>query len=239
MTWRTIDVVAVTFDEPVKVEPDALRLLDSTDSDVPLLVGGFTYDPTTRTAQWVLASGLHPGEFLISLDSPRIRDGGDAELDGEWVTSVDTIATAGDGNPGGDFHFRFNYLPGDVNRSGQTDAADRDLIQSAGNVVPNQSNYLLDVTASYRINNGDANYVGKLGMLNLDDFAEPTVAPASSDWGTRVDRVFADLESARQRPFEMPKHIHPRNINTNLENDETWIWPFGDDSSRLVSVTGL
>ena len=247
VTWRTINILALTFTEPVHIQADALRLLDSNNSDVSLLVGGFSYNPNTWTAQWSLATPLTPGKFLISLDATLITDAVNAELDGEWGTSVDTFATSGDGNPGGDFHFRFNYLPGDVNRSGRTDTTDRNLILSAGNVQPNTSNYLLDVTANHRVNNGDANYVRDLGILDLDDFPEPTIPPDSQfilqsashggkpsesggwasaapllitpsvDWGARVDQLWAKTERGNQRSVAIISSSQHRSI-THVSN---------------------
>ena len=188
VTWQTINQISASFSQPVVVASEALRLLDSTNSDLPLAVNGFNYDPVSLTASWTLAEPLPVGKYLIVLESPMIVDQHGQSLDGEFIQSQDTFASSGDGSEGGDFYFRFNYLPGDVTRNAQTNQGDANLLRSLGTVLPSSHNYWQDVTGNHQINAGDANYVLSLGTLSLSGFSDPAIPPPArsgrgSTWG--------------------------------------------------------
>jgi 6-phosphogluconolactonase (cycloisomerase 2 family)/glutamine cyclotransferase len=176
ITWQTINQVSATFNEPVNVNANSLRLLNSTNSDLPLAANGFVYDTASRTARWTLAAPITRGKFLVSLEAATITDG-TAALDGEWITSVDSYATGGNGTQGGDLNFRFNYLPGDVTLNGQTNAGDVNAVKNSGAGAPNAINFRRDLTANNQINAGDVNFVSGLGNRSLSGIAEPLNPP--------------------------------------------------------------
>ncbi len=176
VTWQTINQISATFDEGAVVNPIALRLLDGNNQDLGISATSFNYDVFSRTAQWTLNSPLVAGKYLISLESSMIVDGGGAQLDGEWMTSVDTYATSGNDSPGGDLNFRFNYLPGDVTRNAQTNPGDVNLLRSLGTIIPGAANFWRDVTGNNQINPGDVNFVRSLGTIVLPS-AEPSIPP--------------------------------------------------------------
>lgn len=180
VTWQTINQISASFNEPVIVSPLALRVFNSANVEMLLSPTGFSYDTATNTAKWTVAVPLSRDKFLISLDASLISDTATvaAALDGEWITSTTTYATSGNGSPGGDLNFRFNYLPGDMTRNGQTNAGDANLLRSLGTLIPNAANYWRDPTGNNQINSGDANYVASLGTLSLSGNPEPNNPPA-------------------------------------------------------------
>ena len=182
VTWQAIDRISASFDQTVIGDPAALRLTRGDGEIVPIRIESFHYDSLSRTATWSLASPLDAGKYLLSLDATRITDSLGTPLDGEWETGVNEYSDSGDGEPGGDLHFRFDYLPGDANRDGQTDQADRDLLRSLGTLIPDRQNYWYDFTGNFQINVGDANYIRSLGSLSLLGMDSPTIPlePAAS-----------------------------------------------------------
>src|SRR5262249_22246412 len=78
-------------------------------------------------------------------------------LDGEWSQGASTFPS-GDGVPGGDFRFRFNVVPGDVNRNGGVNAQDVILTRNRqGSSVAAPANYSVfyDVNGNGGINGQD------------------------------------------------------------------------------------
>ena len=114
LTWTDLDQVSLVFSEDVNVQQSDLQLagVNVTSYD---LSGGFNYDSASRTATWTLASGIGPDKLLIALDDTVTDLQGNA-LDGEWVDGSGA-ASSGDGAAGGDFLFRLNVLPGDIDHS--------------------------------------------------------------------------------------------------------------------------
>jgi len=73
-------------------------------------------DPVTLT------DDTRPDKLLLVLDADSIvRAGTDVKLDGDWTNPEFPVAgsagTSGDGTAGGDFAFRMNVLPGDIDQS--------------------------------------------------------------------------------------------------------------------------
>jgi hypothetical protein len=116
------------------------------------------------------------------------------ELDGEWTTGQTTYATAGDGVPGGDLNFRFNYLPGDITRNRQTNLADVNLVRNLGTAVPGANNYWFDFTANNQVNLADVNAIRNLGTMSLSGSSEPSNPPTPP----ALDLAFPLLSSAAE-----------------------------------------
>src|SRR5206468_2162311 len=87
------------------------------------------YDAPTRTATWTLGRAIGSDRVVLRLRSDAGADAntgvsaGGEPLDGEWADGADAYPS-GDGTAGGDFAFRVNVLPGDVNRDGVVNAQD-------------------------------------------------------------------------------------------------------------------
>ena len=77
----------------------------------------FSYSSATRTATWSYGTPLPLDKYLISIPSAAVTNGLGADLDGEWTNATSSYPS-GNGTAGGDFDFRFNILPGDVDQNG-------------------------------------------------------------------------------------------------------------------------
>ena len=124
LPWRNLDRVTLAFNRDVRVAADDLSVRGARGGAYGVV--GFAYDRARRTATWSLDRPLGRDAVTVTLAGGaagvRSRDGV-TPLDGEWADGADAFPT-GDGASGGDFHFRVNVVPGDVNRNGRTDATD-------------------------------------------------------------------------------------------------------------------
>jgi ELWxxDGT repeat protein len=134
LPWTNLDRISISFSAPVQVDASDLRVRGVSVADYTLDPSAFSYDAATRTATWRLAGGamFSRDRILLDLDgdSPDgVRSAAGSFLDGDWINPVGAAAggdafPSGDGTPGGDFRFRINVLPGDVNRYGSVLADD-------------------------------------------------------------------------------------------------------------------
>lgn len=191
LPWNSLNRISISFDSVVQVAQDDLRVVGTNDlvfgTDMPEYpVVGFAYDPPRRTASWTLAQAIVNDKILINLDAD---EGGVSfaghRLDGEWNNAGDTFPS-GNGESGGDFCFRVNINPGDVNRNGTVNAIDigqvraRQLtsLTNAG-TDPNTYSVFKDVSGDGRINAIDlaitrANFLKLLPTREPDGFGSPT-----------------------------------------------------------------
>lgn len=117
LPWANIDQIIIQFSEDVLVDITDLAL--SGISTASYGFDHFYYDPQTAIAVWTLESPLLSDQLLIDLDADglgAITDLDENLLDGEWTDTQSTFAS-GNGTEGGDFEFRVNVLPGDVDSS--------------------------------------------------------------------------------------------------------------------------
>jgi hypothetical protein len=118
-----VNQVAIRFDQDVSGQIDQNDLVvTGSSSTYSFAPGGFSYDPTTRTAVWTLAQP-------VTQDRLRIVLNGVSGLDGEWVNPSTASPNgdaypSGDGTAGGDFNFRINVLAGDATGDQRVDALD-------------------------------------------------------------------------------------------------------------------
>ena len=125
--FANINQVIIVFTCDVNVGPGDLTLTGVNVPTYNISESGFNYeeallnDQPAFTATWTLASPINIDKLMIMLPSNTVtsRNSGIA-LDGEWTDGVS--AFSGDNAEGGDFAFRFNVLPGDVNQDGCADA---------------------------------------------------------------------------------------------------------------------
>jgi hypothetical protein len=140
LPWSNVDRLSIRFSAPALVQQDDLRVRGVNVGDYAATA--FTYDPGTNTATWTLGQAVVNDRVSLSLDADGpggVADAGGTRLDGDWINPVGASPDAaggdafpsGDGTPGGDFLFRINILPGDVNRSGGVTAADYGLARNA------------------------------------------------------------------------------------------------------------
>jgi hypothetical protein len=131
LPWTNIDQIRITFSEDVSVHEADLSV--SGVNTTALQFSGFEYDSNLRTAVWTLAAPIAKDKLLIDLDADGldpVKDLDEANvLDGEWTNGSSTY-DSGNGTAGGDFEFRFNVLPGDVNASNGVNMGDALLVAS-------------------------------------------------------------------------------------------------------------
>jgi hypothetical protein len=136
LPWVNVDRVTIAFNEAVMVEQGDLAVHGV---NVPeYATAGFEYDAATLTATWTLASPLSADRILLSL-ADSVVDAVGNSLDGEWTDATGTYAS-GDGQAGGEFQYRVNVLPGDVDGSGDVRSADVIKVRRKGNTeLPQQA----------------------------------------------------------------------------------------------------
>jgi hypothetical protein len=138
LPWNNINQVKVVFSESVLVDSADVLLSGSI---VPTYaVGGFSYDAVTFTATWTLSASIAADKVRLQLNADGtdpIRDGESNTLDGEWTNPASTstpsssVFPSGNGSAGGNFDFRFNVLPRDVNQNGVVQSNDGLLVRAA------------------------------------------------------------------------------------------------------------
>ena len=90
---------------------------------------------TTTALQvvWTRAEPVGADELLLNLDgiSPdSVADVAGNQLDGEWTDAISNYPS-GDGIAGGDFEFRLNVLPGNVDQIDGVDSNDEQAVRSS------------------------------------------------------------------------------------------------------------
>jgi hypothetical protein len=173
LPWINLDQVSVTFTSDVALDASHLTVRGAVVENYEFDAGAFAYDSATHTATWKLANGqtFSGDRIRLALDADGIIDPTEAvPLDGDWINPVGAAAggdayPSGDGTPGGDFLFRVNLLPGDVNRNGTVLADDfsdvkKRFFKSTTNVGAGDSAY-----SDFHDVNGD-------GIILAFDFSE-------------------------------------------------------------------
>lgn len=131
LPWSGVNQISLRFDAPLNpasLSAPRLAVRGANVADRPPV--SVAYDPATRTATWTLAAPVGADRLLLDLDaeSPAgVRDEANRLLDGEYATGN---LPSGDGIAGGNFLFRLNVLPGDVNGTGRVRLGDSGGVRS-------------------------------------------------------------------------------------------------------------
>ena len=133
LPWIDLNQVKIRFDRDVVVTQGDLEVRGN--AAATYAFAGFQYNAASRTATWTLAAPIGTDKLVLDL-SDDVRDTLGNRLDGEWPNSFG-VFPSGDGVAGGDFLFRVNVLPGDVERDADVDRADlmatlRNAFRTAG-----------------------------------------------------------------------------------------------------------
>jgi len=126
LAWSNLDQIKIVFNEDVNVQSDSLTISSANLDVISITPLSFTYDNSSHTATWTLAQPIGNDTISLSLASTgpaAVTDSHGAALDGEWPSATGNFPS-GDGAAGGDFHFSFNVLPGDVSHDGVVDIQD-------------------------------------------------------------------------------------------------------------------
>ena len=129
LPWTGLNQVTIRFTETVTVPPPTLLVRAAVGdagnaSARHYELASFSYSGNARAGTWTLRNSIRADRVLLDLDADSgLVDVAGNRLDGEWNNGADAFPS-GDLAPGGDFHFRFNVLPGDADRSGTVLAND-------------------------------------------------------------------------------------------------------------------
>jgi hypothetical protein len=122
LPWTNLNTISLVFSEDVGISSGDLQLIGI--NSPTFAFSNFSYNSLTFTATWTLASFLTRDKLLVHLADDVTDLAGNA-LDGEWTNPPGGDAyPSGNGTSGGDFNFRVNVLPGDVNGNGTVNTAD-------------------------------------------------------------------------------------------------------------------
>ena len=134
----------------------------------------FSYDAVAHRATWTLSQNLSRDKLLVDLDGSTanaVVNMAGNRLDGQWTNPTWSPPSApiggdawpsGDGTAGGDFQFRINVLPGDVNQDGTVSV--QDLAILAANYRKSLAGWA----------NGDFNCDGAVDVTDLAVLARTT-----------------------------------------------------------------
>jgi hypothetical protein len=117
LPWSNLNQIRITFDQDVHVKAGDLSV--SGTNTTAYAFSDFSYESSSWTATWTLASNLTKDKILLDLDGDGMTPVHNAEgqlLDGAWIDGTSSFPS-GDGNPGTDFQFRVNILPADTDKS--------------------------------------------------------------------------------------------------------------------------
>jgi fibronectin type 3 domain-containing protein len=127
LPWNNVNIISVVFSRDVNINTANIALVGSPDlGPAPALgTASFTYNSTTFTATWVYQAALPLDKYLLSIPSAAVTSKvSGAALDGEFANGSGNLLPSGDTVAGGDFNFRFNILPGDVDQNGVVTGVD-------------------------------------------------------------------------------------------------------------------
>ena len=173
LPWVNITQISLVFSEDVTVVQPELSVYGVNVSEYSF--SGFVYDGATQTATWTFVDALEVDKLLVVLQDSVTDEAGNA-LDGEWIDGAGDFPS-GDGVAGGDFEFRLDVLPGDVDQDGDVDEDDVDLVRGAANTTPGDAGYVIyyDVDGSGEIRTSDTIKTTRLigTLLPLGDPSPP------------------------------------------------------------------
>lgn len=214
--WTGVQKFQFVFSENVQFgEPTDLQVIGVANA-YEVSASDFTYDSVTRTATWSLERSIALADkILLRMPSGRIVDFQGNDLDGEWQNPLPqpsakgSVFPTGDIFPGGDFEFRLNVVPGDVNQNGTVDLADFHAQRSRQFRSQGDAAYdvLFDTDRSGHINVAD-------GVLLLNHrgqslpSGEPAPSPAATPAAAAADAVLA--RSARTEATKAPAPLVAR-----------------------------
>ncbi len=132
--------IEIVFSKNVTVTESDLQVVGVNNASYSF--SGFSYNATTFTATWTLASPLPDDKVMLELDgsdSSGVNAGG-LLLDGAWTNGVSTYPS-GNGAAGSNFDFEIDVLPGDVDGSGGVNFGDYLKVNSQVGYTTTTSGY--------------------------------------------------------------------------------------------------
>ena len=192
LPWTNINIISVVFSTDVNIASTAAQLLSSPDLPAfpAIAAASFSYSSAMCTAQWIYGStALTLNNYLLNISAAAVTSkSSGAQLDGEWTNASGSTPggtfPSGNGVAGGDFNFRFNVLPGDVEQAGTVSTQEAADIASHFGQFTTQTGYspFMDTAAKGRISGLDlllvqANLGATLPSEDILPPANPTNRP--------------------------------------------------------------
>ncbi len=229
LPWTNLNKISVVFSEDVNVSAGSLELYGVNVASYSLPT--FSYNASTFTATWTLASALGTDKLLLHLLDSVTDQAGNA-LDGDW-TNPPTGDSYPSGNnfAGGDFDFRVNVVPGDTSGNTGVSPADATLVAQrfGATTVSGPYDIRMDVNGNGGIVPADATLVaqrfgqvlpGGEPVVPAMMLSEPLVASAVVDENS-TDGIFAAIR------------IGSRSTNTGQTPFAPQVMPAAETSARV------
>jgi hypothetical protein len=196
LPWTNINEIDVVFTEDVTVHREDLLLSGINTTLYDVAHAGFNYNPITHMATWTLPQAIGADKLLLILNSSLIVDQSGNRLDGEWTNPTGTMQPSssaypsGDGTAGGDFAFRFNVLPGDVNQDSVVANNETNLLRDNLGDTSSNPNYspMKDVNGDGMIVITDLIQVRNRQGTMLPN-GEPIPPPGGSENGSAAENL--------------------------------------------------
>ena len=177
LPWTNLDQIRIKFDTNVVLNSADLSV--SGVNRTAYAFSDFHYDPQTRWATWTLTDPIVSDRLQLDLDgngARPVRDFGTNALDGEWTNNSSTVS--GNGTAGGDFEFKINVQPADVNNSTTVALSDQTAVLAHVGQSTTSSGY----SAKYDIDgSGTIDVDDSLAALGRVLQSLPTGSPAGTN----------------------------------------------------------
>jgi hypothetical protein len=174
LAWVNLNEIVFEFSEDVSASIDiddfSIDAIPGVRADllpgnIPSILSVTPEGPDGRFVRVRLSEALDASRVTVTAISSRILDADANPLNGEWTNNSST-GSSGDPNPGGDFVFTFDVLPGDLNNDNFVDQTDTALLPSSAPTT--SANLLLNVDGSFELNSSDIERVVEREGSNLD-----------------------------------------------------------------------
>lgn len=255
LPWTDLDQILVTFSEDVRIQ--AADLSVSGVNETAYAFSDFNYDSNTYTATWTLANPLSKEKIMLDLDgdgSHPVKDAENNVLDGEWTNGTSTFSS-GDSEPGGDFEFRVNVLPGDMDGNNYVNNYDSlcVLLKNGKNAGDAGYDIRKDINGSASITMDDyylvvarlANQLPAGNPAGVSNDA-PTTLPLGNlsvnenavDSILGLGDIFSDAEDpAEDLAFSVVNNTNPSLFSSVTIDDGNLILDYASDTSDTADIT--
>jgi hypothetical protein len=182
LPWTNVNQVSVRFSEAIMVGASDLAMAGSINASTLPAVSGFTWNAATNTATWTFASTLKANKYLLHLGA-AVKDAAGDALDGEWTTGASR--KSGNGSAGGDFNFRFNVNPGDIDANQAVALVEVTAMRANVGKKPSSPgyNFRQDLDGNGTITLAEVVGARPLVGTNIRTWAEPTAVGSSTKLG--------------------------------------------------------
>ena len=221
----------VTFDQPVTgsggapLAPADFSLIGSSTLNNSYNILSVQFLTNTNTAVLTLDAPLTKDKLLLSIEAGNIV-GSSGILDGEFETNVSL--KSGDGEAGGDFNFRFEVLPGNVNNDFLTSTTDISLVRGLGTQIVGVTpgfNARANVNGDVLVNSTDISAIRALGTQFIQNLQEPAISSGTVVTSQPVTSQPVTTQSVTSQPItlqsvtsaEAAEPVSANSVTSNLE----------------------